>query len=276
MNKVLRGAAYFVLIFGALWILIPFIWMLLTSFKTPGQIYELPMKLIPDPFTLEGYIRTFQIWNVPRYFLNSVIISVSVTVGSVFICTLAGYAFAKMRFAGRNLWFYYILISLMLPFQVRIIPTFLLLKKFGWLNSYAGLIVPLLATGFAIFLIRQMAVAIPGSLIDAARIDGCSEIRIFWNVAVPNLKPGMYALGIITYLSVWNDFLMPLVVVSKEEMKPLPLLINSLTTGQSESGSMPWPISMAAVTVVLIPVLILYLFAQKYIITAMSLQSGIK
>lgn len=271
-----RTLAYLVIFGGVLLILIPFLWMILSSFKTSSQVYQIPLQFIPNPLSLEGYARTFEVWNIPRYFFNTTLVSLSVTLGSVLICSLAGYAFAKLRFPGKNLLFYYILASLMLPFQVRMITTFLLLKRLGMLNTYVGLILPWLATGFAVFLMRQITTAVPNSLIDAARIDGCSEPSIFLKVIVPNVKPGIFALSIITFMTTWNDMLWPFVIVSKEKLKTLPLLIASIAGGHMEITSMPWPTRMAAVTIVLIPVLILYSLTQRYIIRAMAITSGIK
>jgi len=272
----IRTFIYLIIVIFSLLIIIPFAWMILTSFKTPMQSYSVPLEFWPNPFTIEGYIQAFKTWDISRAFINTIIVTVSVVIGNTSICTLAGYSFAKLRFPGKNFWFFYILISIMLPFQVRMLPTFLLLKNFGWLNTYQGLIVPWLATGFAIFLMRQIAASIPKELIDAARIDGCSEFRFFLNIALPLIKPGVYALGIINFLAIWNDLIGPLVVVSKREYKTLSLFIASISGGSSQAGALNWPMSMAAVTIVIIPIIVAYIFAQRHIIKAMSLQSGIK
>lgn len=272
-----RGKIFFYVLLGvgAFIIMFPLFWMVTTSVKTSSQAYQWPPAFFPNPATLRGYFEVFQIWNVPRYYLNTIIMSLGITVVCLFFSSLAGYAFAHLRFPFKEVVFIYIIASLMLPFQVRMVPTYLLLKQLGWLNTYQGLIIPWWATGFSVFLMRQAMTPIPRALFDAARIDGCSEFHIYWRIALPACIPSLVALGVLTFLTMWNELLWPLIVVLEEEMKTLPLLIASMAGGEMQQVP-PWPVRMAGSTLVALPIILVYLSLQKYLMRALTLQAGIK
>jgi multiple sugar transport system permease protein len=251
--------------------LVPFFWMVSTSLKSGGGIFAYPPQWIPQEPTLEWYRRLGKEVNFFLHFKNSLIVSVSVTGLSLFLNSLAGYAFAKHRFRGRDSLFKLLLATLMVPAQVTMIPVFLLLKNLGFLNTYTGLIVPVSASVFGIFLIRQFIMSLPDDLIEAARIDGCSEFRIYWSVVLPLCKPVLATLGIFTFMGSWNDFLWPLVVMLKETGYTLPVALANLN-GQHPTS---FGLLMAAAVVVVAPVLVVFLVAQKYVIQGMA-HSGLK
>jgi len=270
-RKIKRTLVYAFLIVGLIITLMPFFWMLSTSLKVKSGIFSMPPQWIPKEITFSHYIKLFTQANFFRFFLNSFIIAISVTVSSTFINSLAGFAFAKYRFPGRDHIFAILVIALMVPPQVTMIPNFLILKKLGMINSYLGLIVPATASVFAIFLIRQFVYAIPNSLIESARIDGCSEFGIYWRIILPLCKPVLATLAILTFMSSWNSFLWPLVIMIREDMYTLPVALANLN-GQYTTE---YGLLMAGAVVVVIPVIIVFLAAQKYIIEGIS-TTGIK
>ncbi len=270
-----RILTYVVMGIIALIFLFPFFWMISTSFKTTAQVFEWPPRLLPHPLTFGGYKEVWTIWPFPRYYVNSIGISFGVTGVCLFFSSLAGFAFAHYRFPGRHILFIYLLASMMFPFQVRMIPTYMILKYLRWLNTYQGLIVPWWATAFAIFFMRQMMVPIPRDLFDSARIDGCSEFRIFLQIALPLCRPALVALGIWTFMDIWNNFIWPLVIVTREEMKTLPLALAGMT-GEGTEVIMTWPQRMAGTTLVVLPVLIIFLIFQRQFIKGLALHAGLK
>lgn len=269
--KVVRGIVWVVVVFGALGMLIPFLWMVLTSLKTDQEAFAVPPTIVTSP-QWHNWSDAWGIAPFGRFFFNSFFVSVCVTVGSVLINSLAAYGFAKHEFRGRNLLFLGLLGTLMIPFQVTMIPSFLLLKQLAWLDSYPGLIVPGLASAFGIFFLRQAMLTVPNDYLDAARLDGASEYAIFGRVVIPLVKPAVATLSVFTFLGAWNDFLGPLIVVKSDEMRTLPLAISALSAGHYV---MSWPLLMAGASFVIIPVLIVYFFAQKYFVEGIAL-GGLK
>lgn len=274
-NLAARIAIYMLLGVGAFIFIFPFFWMISTSFKTTAQVFEWPPRFLPAPVTNEAYIEVWRIWPFLRYYENTAFISVAVTGVCLLLSSLAGFAFAHYKFPGKTVLFIYLLSSLMFPFQVRMISTFLLLKNLGWLNTYQGLIVPLWASAFAIFFMRQMMVSIPRDLLDAARIDGYSEGKIFFGIALPLCRPGLVALGIFIFMGTWNDFIWPLLIVTGEKMKTLSLALAGMT-GEGTEVIMTWPQRMAATTLVVLPVIIIFLIFQRQLMKGLTLQSGLK
>jgi len=266
-----RTLIYIFLILGLIVVLAPFIWMLSTSFKSQGAVFTMPPQWIPKHFTLVQYKKLFKEINFFGHFKNSLIVAILVTFFSLFINSLAGFAFAKYRFPGRNKIFAFLLGAIMIPGQVTMIPVFMLLKKMGFLNSYLGLIVPCSASVFAIFLMRQFIYSIPDDLIESARIDGCSEFGIYWRIILPLCKPVLATLGIFTFMSSWNDFLWPLIVMIDEKMYTLPVALANLN-GQHATE---YALLMAGSVVVVIPVIIVFLLAQKYVIRGIA-TTGLK
>lgn len=271
-GRLLNGTAlHLLLVAVAASTLLPFFWMLSTSFKSGGGIFTYPPEWIPSQPTLEWYVRLMKEINFGLHFWNSLIVSVCITAVSLFLNSLAGYAFAKHRFRGRDKLFSLLLATMMVPGQVTMIPVFLLLKNLGLLNTFAGLIVPVCVNVFGIFLIRQFMMSIPNDLIESARIDGCSEFRIYWSVVLPLCRPVLATLGIFTFMGSWNDFLWPLIVMVREDGYTLPVALANLN-GQHPTS---FGLLMAAAVVVVVPVIAVFLAAQKHVIQGIA-TSGLK
>lgn len=258
---------YVLLIVSSLIMLFPFYWTVTTSMKLESNILASPPQWWPDPLTLGNYPSLFRrIPNFARYFLNSVFVALVITAGQVFFCTLAGYAFAKLRFPGRNALFFLMLLGMMVPLQVNLIPLFKLMDVLHWLDTYWALIMPNLITIFGVFLMRQFISSIPNDLLDAARVDGCNEFSVFWKVVFPLTLPGMATLIIFTFMNAWNNFLWPRLVISSESLFTLPLGLAGLnlrnTINQGEV--------MAGTTVVALPMIVLFVFMQRQFIEGMT------
>jgi len=196
-----------------------------------------------------------------RYFFNTALVAITVTGVSLFLNSLAAYAFARLQFRGRDLLFMLLLATMMIPFQVTMIPTFLILERLGWLDSYLGLTVPGFAGAFGIFMLRQFMLGIPEDLLDAARMDGCSELRVYAQIVLPLSKPALATLATFTFMGAWNDFILPLMVVKSDEMRTLTLAVAALSSGLYV---MSFPLMMAAATFVILPVLVAFLLAQRF------------
>jgi len=270
-ESIRRTFVYLLLFIGVIITIAPFLWMLSTSFKTQSAVFTMPPRWIPHPFTFKQYIKLFKEINFFVHFKNSLIVSVTVTIFALFINSLAGFAFAKYRFSGKSKIFTILLGAIMIPSQVTMIPVFLMLKKLGLLNSYWGLVIPCSASVFAIFLFRQFISTIPNELIESARIDGCSELRIYWEIILPLCKPILATLAIFTFMSSWNDFLWPLIVMTNESKYTLPVALANLN-GQHATQ---YPLLMAGSVIVVIPVILVFLMAQKYVINSVA-SSGLK
>jgi len=268
MNETL---VHILLVAGLVITLAPFIWMLSTSFKTKGGIFTFPPEWIPKEPTFGNYRELFKGVNFLRCFGNSLIVALSITGLSLFLNSLAGYAFAKYRFRWRDWLFTLILATMMIPGQMTMMPVFLLLKSLGLLNSYAGLIIPAATSAFGIFLMRQFISTIPDDLIESARMDGCSEFRIYWQIILPLCKPVLAALGIFTFMGSWNAFLWPLIVMIKESMYTLPVALANLNSQYATE----YGLLMSGAVVVVVPILIVFFLAQKYVIEGIA-TSGLK
>ena len=249
--------------------LFPLLWMLSVSFMQPGAASHFPPPLLPADPTLHNYRELFVRAGMGRYFANSLMVSIAVTLVSVLLNTMAGYAFAKLQFAGREKVFRSLLAVMVIPGQVAMMPLFLLLKQMGLVNTYAGAMVPGLAGVFGIFLVRQYARSIPDELLEAARIDGAGEWRIFFRIVLPMLKPVLVTLAIFTFMAAWNDFMWPLIVLTDQEHYTLPVALASL----SREHIMDVEMMMAGAVVTVIPVLLLFLLLQRYYIQGLLLGS---
>jgi multiple sugar transport system permease protein len=246
----------------------PFIWMILTSFKTLPQLLKAPLSLLPQPFTFQNYIDAWNDVPFAQAYVNSIYIAVLVVVGTIITASMAGYAFARIRFRGARVMFIVFLATQMIPAQVTLIPFYLLMSKLGWVDSHLSLIVPaLLANPFAVFLMRQFVLALPKELEEAALVDGAGRFRIFWSVVLPNLKPGIAALSIITAINVWNAFLFPLVLLNTPDLFTVPLLLQSF---QGQFASVNYGLVMAASAIATIPMLIVFIIGQRRIISSMA------
>ncbi|MDP8217416.1 MAG: carbohydrate ABC transporter permease [Candidatus Theseobacter exili] len=251
--------------------IVPFLWMISTSFKSSEGIFAFPPKFIPVNPTLEHYKDLFEKVKFLGHFKNSLIIAVSITLLNLFFNSLAGYAFAKYKFPGREKIFTLLLVTMMVPGQVAMMPVFLILKNLGLLNTYLGLIIPGASGVFGIFLMRQFMKTIPNDLIESARIDGCSEFRIFWSIMLPLCKPALATLAIFTFMGAWNEFIWPLIIMTKEEMYTLPVALANLN-GQHNTE---WGLLMAGSVIIIIPILVTFIALQRYFMKGIVL-TGLK
>ncbi len=265
-NVLGRGALYATLIVTSLLMLIPFYWMVATSLKLEQFVFASPQQWWPDPATLDHYAAVFTKIHFERYFLNSLIVAGGITLGQAFFDTLAGYAFAKLRFPGRDTIFFLLLLGLMVPFQVNMIPLYRLMSDLGWLNGYAALIVPSLTSIFGVFLMRQFIKSIPDELLDAARIDGCGEFGVFWRVVLPLALPGVATLVIFTFMEAWNGFLWPRLVISSEAMFTLPVGLAQLQLRNTSN----WAQTMAGTTLTALPMIVVFFFMQRQFIAGLT------
>lgn len=272
MNRtLLKIVLYAILIVTAGITLAPLLWMLSASFMPRGEASVFPPPFIPKNITFEHYIELFTKGNLARYLFNSTFLSVSVTFISLIINSMAGYAFAKFRFKAKEPLFKLLVSSMVIPAQVTMLPLFLMLNKMGLINSYFGVIIPGMAGIFGIFLIRQFAIAIPDSLIEAARIDGASDFRIYWSLILPLCKPILITLGIFTFMGTWNDFLWPLIVMTDDSMYTLPVAIANLSLEHVQDTEL----MMAGAVMTVLPVLVLFASVQKYYISGI-MAGGLK
>jgi len=268
-----RLTLHIVLILGALIMVLPFLWMVSTSLKTQTDVMrQFPPRLIPETFMISNFSTALTALPFDRFYLNSLIVASAVTILQLFTASLTAFAFARLRFKGRNLLFFLFLIGLMIPFPVLLVPNFIIVRQLGWFDTYLALIVPPSFSAFSIFLLRQYYRGFPMEYDEAARMDGASSLRIWWNIVLPNSKPALAALAIFIFLGTWNDFLWPLVVTNSETMRTLPVGL-SMFQGQY---LVRWELLMAATVVALVPVLIIYFFAQNWIIRGLSVTSGLK
>ncbi len=265
--------SYGVLILLALSFFYPFLLAISTSFKPLPEIAQDPVSLIPQTFTLEGYQR-MQGLNIGRWMFNSAFVSVAITLGNVIFASMAGYALARIKFPGRNALFLSILGTMMIPGIVLLIPMFIVLKQFGFIDSYAGLIIPKLATAFGVFLMKQFFESIPGEIEEAARIDGATRLQMFFRVVLPMARPALVALIIFSFQGAWNDFMFPLVVISvNQDLYTLPLGLAVLRGGMGEN--LQWNAILAGSLVTTLPMALLFVFFQRYFIEGIS-YSGLK
>jgi multiple sugar transport system permease protein len=257
-----RVVLYTLLIIGALLALLPMVWMVSASLMPSGEASSFPPHFFPSRVTFSHYTDLFTRLSLGRYLINSAFIAIVVTVASLAINSMAGYAFAKLRFRGRENLFRVLSAALVLPTQVAMLPLFLLLKNMGLINTYWGVIIPGLSSIFGIFLVRQYALAIPGEMLDAARVDGASELRIFWSIVVPGIVPILATLSIWTFLATWNDFMWPLIVLSDESHYTLPVALANLAGEHVQDTEL----MMAGSVITIIPVMLVFLFLQRYYI----------
>ncbi|MBI5471572.1 MAG: carbohydrate ABC transporter permease [Ignavibacteriae bacterium] len=272
MNRTfIKTILYAILIITAAITLAPLVWMLSASFMPTGDASAFPPPFFPKRFTLEHYFSLFTRGNLARYLFNSAFLSIAVTFISLIINSMAGYAFAKYRFAGRESLFKLLVASMVIPSQVTMLPLFLMLNKMGFINTYMGVIIPGMAGIFGIFLIRQFAMSIPDSLIEAARIDGAGDFRIYWSLILPLCKPILITLGIFTFMGTWNDFLWPLIVMTDDSMYTLPVAVANLSLEHVHDTEL----MMAGAVMTVLPVLILFASVQKYYISGI-MAGGLK
>lgn len=270
-SRTLAAGAGLVVLAAAAFVAFPFVWMLLTSLRTQQEIFSAPGNLIPATFNLEAYVRIWSELPFARLFLNSVLFAGGATIISLFFDSLAAYALARLDFPGRTIAFYLVLATLMVPYQITLIPVFQTVFDLGWLDTYQGLIVPRATSAFGIFLLRQFFVTVPRDLDAAARIDGASEFRIYWSIMLPLARPALATLVVFHFMYNWNDFLWPLVITTSTEMRTLPAGL-TLFSGQFV---VEHAVLMAGATISLAPLAIAFLLAQRYFVQGIA-TTGIK
>ncbi|MBM7466365.1 carbohydrate ABC transporter permease [Microbacterium esteraromaticum] len=259
---------HIVLIIAGISMVFPFIWMVLTSFKTLPQLLQNPLEFLPNPWTVDNYSEAWNAVPFGQAYLNSAYITVLVVVGTLITASMAGYAFARIRFKGSKVLFIVFLATQMIPAQVTLIPFYLLMSNLGWVDSHLALIVPgMIANPFAVFLMRQFVLSLPKELEEAALVDGAGRLRTFFSIVLPNLRPGLAALAIITALGVWNAFLFPLVLLNSPDLFTVPLL---LTSFQGQHGSINYGLVMAASAIATVPMLIVFVIGQRKILNSMA------
>lgn len=262
-NRVQKVLLYLVLLIGLILTIFPFYWMVVGASNPSGKVLSIPPNLIPGLHLMENLQKLMGEINIWRALLNSTIITVIYTFLSGLISASAGYAFAKYEFKGKNLIFSVILLSMMVPYQALVIPQFELFATFGLLDSYISVILPQLTYPFAIFLMRQNMQSIPDTLIEAARIDGCSELRIFFKIVLPTSIPAIAAVAIFLFTHQWNNFLWPLITLSSEEMYTLPVALSTLAGLENiDYGTL-----MLGATISIVPIFVAFLFLQNYFIS---------
>jgi multiple sugar transport system permease protein len=258
-----------VLIAVAVATLAPLLWMVSASFMSPGEANSFPPRLLPQRPTVGNYVDLFTRLDLARYFLNSTVVAVSATLISLLVNSMAGYAFAKLRFRGRERVFRTLLAALVIPGQVGMLPLFLMLKSMGLVNTMAGVVVPFMAGIFGIFMIRQYALSIPDDLLDAARVDGAGEFRIFWTIVLPVIRPILVTLAVFVFLSAWNDFMWPLIVLSDEVKYTLPVALASLSGEHVQDTEL----MMAGSVLTVLPVVVLFVSLQRAYIRGVMMGS---
>lgn len=252
-------------------LLYPFLWMIVTSFKPESDIIKFPPHLLNSTYTLNAYEAIWQRIPFLKYYRNTLVFAGLVTITSLFFDTMSGYAFARISFRGKKVMFLLVLGTMMIPFQVIMIPLFAELYKMNIINTYLGLILPRATNAFGIFMMRQFFITLPKGLEEAARIDGCSEFRIYWRIMLPLCKPAIISLAIFHFMYNWNDLLYPLLLTTSDEMRTLPAGL-ALFMGQHV---IEYAILMAGACLSLLPIFIAYIFAQKYFVQGIAM-TGLK
>ena len=267
-----RGVTYAFLIAAALLMIAPFLWSISTSLKQPGDVFAYPPRFLPDPVTFQNYVDVFTKLTFGRYFLNSVIVTGSVVILNVLFGTAAAYAFAKLRFPGRDAIFFLLLLTLMVPFQVNLIPLYKIMVELhkalppSGADTYFGIVAPSAIQVFGIFLMRQFLQSIPDEILESARMDGASEWRILRSIVFPVARPGMATLAIFTFLGAWNDFLWPLIVTNSDEMRTMPVGLALLARKNASN----WGDTMAGTVLTAAPLILMFLVLQRRFIEGLT------
>lgn len=279
-----QGFTYLALGLVSIFMLLPFIWMVSTSLKVDAEIFTPGIKWIPSELDWENYTYIFRDLNMEVLFRNTIFVTLIAVVAQIILCSMAGFAFARLRFRGRNLLFVAILITMTVPFEVLVLPLFILVRRFplmggndlfgnggvGLMNSYAGIVFPHLVTVYGIFIFRQFFLSFPKELEDAARIDGASRIRIYWSLLMPNSAPVIGTMGLFAFLWAWNDLLWPVIVVKENSMKTLQAGLAIVAQNPSRWGEM-----MAASVIITLPVIFVFLLLQRFLVRGVA-TSGLK
>jgi multiple sugar transport system permease protein len=251
----------------------PFLWMIDSSLMTSPEITRQPPIWLPASPQIQNFPHVLDVLPFPRLYLNSLIITGGTVLGVLFTSSVAGFAFAKYEFPGKNILFYLILATMMIPFFITLIPVFYIIRQLSWINTFQGIIVPGIFSAYGIFLMRQFTTTIPDELLDAARIDGASEPLIYFRIILPLVRPALATLGTFTFIGSWNSFLWPLLVINNRDMMTVPLGLNSLRLFAAEAVNLN--LLMAGTVLSVIPTLIIFIFLQRYFIRGIAL-TGLK
>ena len=263
---------YLILSAIAFLMLFPLMWLIGTSFKSPTEdIFTFPPQIFPTQPTFSNFVTVWQSYPFGQYLINSTVVAVCTVGSNLIFCSLAAYPLARLSFRGRELLFALILATIMIPFQIIMIPLYILAVNLGLRNTYMGIILPNLTSAFGIFLLRQALKAVPLELEEAARIDGCSELGIWWNIMIPAIRPALFTLAIFVFIGSWSDFIWPLIVLDDPDYYTLPLAVENL----AGSFSLDWKLVAAGSVISIAPILILFLLIQRYIIPT-DVGSGVK
>jgi multiple sugar transport system permease protein len=260
------------LVIGLFFVAAPFVWLLLNSLKTRDEVAQLPPTWWPHELSVVGFTELFETQNFGRFFFNSVVVAVAVTLGNMVFCSMLGYALAKIEFRGKKVIMGLVMAKLMIPGLMTLVPTFVIVAKMDLVNTYTGLILPFLATPLGVFLMRQFMMGIPDELTDAARIDGAGEWRIFFRIVLPLCKPALATLGILTFLGNWNSFLWPLMSAQDSDHYTLPV---ALALFQSDHINSDRGLVLAGAVVTVVPILIVFLLLQRHFVRGVAM-TGIK
>ncbi|MET0530277.1 MAG: carbohydrate ABC transporter permease [Microvirga sp.] len=271
MSRSRPALSYLVLVLSAAFCVMPFLYMLSLSLQSDAELFSGVPVLIPAELQFLNYSTIWERAPFGRFIVNSLIIAGGITLLHLVFDPLVGYVFAKLNFPGKKIIFGLVLSTLMIPFFIRLIPLYIITAEFGWLNTYPGLIMPFAMSAYGIFLMRQFIAPVPNELLDAARIDGCSEFRIYWQIVLPQVRPALATLALLTFVFQWNEFLWPLVVVSTTEMRPI---TTGLTLFNQEMFTQ-WNLTSAGGVLLFFPSLALFLFTQRYLVRSVML-AGMK
>ena len=269
--KTKNKLTYIVLILSLGALVYPFLWMILTAFKPDSDLYIYPPLLFPRTWDFGNFSRVFELIPFARYYINSIFVTVIGVICQVCISILAAYPLARLRFPLKNAIFTFILLTMLMPFVVTMIPTFIIVAKLGWVDTYKGIIVPLLFSGFSIIFLRQFFLGIPKDLEDSAKLDGCGYLRILFHVILPNTKEGISTITLFAFLTWWRQYLWPLIVINTTKIRTLPIGLKYLLS----DGGKEYNILMAASVMAIIPVIIMYILLEKQFIKSVTF-TGIK
>lgn len=262
-----RLLGYGLMLLAAVLMGLPIYWMISAAFKETSEIYRIPVSWVPLEPTIENFGRAWRAAPFGRYYINTIITTALGSGAELLFAVTSAYAFAFLRFPRKNLVFLLLLAALMVPNQVTILPNYLTMARFGWVNTYQGIIIPGASVAYGTFLLRQYFLTLPGEVLDAARVDGAGHLRTLWSVVLPLSRPGLITFGLISLVAKWNDFLWPLVVTNTQNMRVLPIGIFWLL---DQEGNTQWGTVMAGTLFVVLPVLLVFLWAQRYIVEGIA------
>jgi len=261
-----KASVYLFLLLISIVMIIPLLWMFSSAFKPKADIFSYPPTLIPENPTINNFFSLFRQLPFARNLFNSLFVASCFTVLALFFCSLAGFAFAKYQFPGRKFLFLFLVATLIIPFHVTLVPLYVLYRKIGWIDKFWGLIFPGMANAFGIFFMRQYMLRVPDDFLDSARIDGCSEFKIFLYIVLPVARPALTTLGIIFFMSSWNNFLWPLIILKSDEMLTAIVAITHLQSGIRT----PYHLILAGSSLIVIPLIVLFLVSQKQFIAGVT------